>query len=80
MVTCIAIPLLSHIVFATTEAFVTSWDEPFNSLLLSVRVQCYMSSGNNSFFLTIIFKYVAENVILQCWKQLIIAQLIILLL
>jgi len=77
MVTCIAIPLLSHIVFATTEACVTSWDELFNSLLLSVRVQCYMSSGNNLFFLTTIFKYVAEKVILQCWKQLIIAQLII---
>jgi hypothetical protein len=73
-VSCTAVPLLSHIVSATTETFTVSWKALFCFLLLEIRVPCYLPSCRNCFYLAIIFKFVTAKILHQRWKQIIIAR------
>lgn len=44
-----AIALVSHIVLATLEAFILSWDEFFYSVLTAVHVLCCQQSRSSSY-------------------------------
>jgi hypothetical protein len=42
MINCTAVPLLFHVVLTTAKAFIVQCDGFFCSLLVSVRVLCYL--------------------------------------
>lgn len=58
---CAIILLHFHVVPTTSEAFITSWDRLFCSLLISVRVLCYQPSRYNC-HLAIIFQFAAAMI------------------
>jgi hypothetical protein len=62
---CRLITLLFHMVPSTTEAFRTAWDGPFYSLLISVHAFIVFHRVQQLFRITITFKSVAINILLQ---------------
>ena len=73
-INCTAVPLLFQIVLITAEAVSVSSDKLFYPLLLSVRVTCNQPSCYDCSHRAIIFQFVAPNILLQRWKQMINAR------
>jgi len=65
--------LLSHIVPTTCEVFTLSCIKLFYFLLISAHVLCYYPFCYRCFHLVVIFKSVGTRILLQCWKQMVIA-------
>jgi hypothetical protein len=69
-----AVPLIFYLAPAKVEAFITSWDAFFYSVLTEVTVLCYQPSCHNCAHAAIIYKFVAAKILLQDCKQMIIAR------
>jgi len=72
-VSCTATRLLSHAVATTDDTFTLSCIKLFYFLLVSVHVLCFYPFCFTCFHLVVIFKSVGTRILLQCWKQILIA-------
>jgi hypothetical protein len=64
-----AVPLICHLMIATTEIFIIQCGHLGCSLLTEGHARCYQAQCHSCFHMTIIFKFVGVKILCQEWKQ-----------